>query len=130
MTWLQSLWFLFGVFFTLRISSLFLSARGINSLGLIPITKIFNASAFAGIGAQTAHGDPAELGLEGLGFGTMAPGATQGAALQKGCGSDAGAVLNGKTLNVIKSAGQIFIAHQFFTFCVSISFSQGDLFAL
>ena len=48
---------------------------------------------------------PVELRLERLGLGAVAPGAAQGAALQEERQADAGAVVDGKALDIVKFSG-------------------------
>jgi hypothetical protein len=58
--------------------------------------------------ARTSHGNPAELRMKLLGFRTVAPGASQGASLQKNRRPDSGAVLHGKALDIVDFSGQLF----------------------
>jgi hypothetical protein len=59
------------------------------------------------IQAQTAHGNPAQLRMKLLRLRAVAPGASQGASLQKNRGADSRPILNGKALYVVNPPGEL-----------------------
>ena len=76
-----------------------------------PLGAGVHAAITAGVQPQTAHAHPAQLLVEGLALRAVAPGAAQGAALEEGRGADAGPVLHGKALDIVKpSRGHMLIS--------------------